>query len=129
MSEWNSIKLPLRLVEARSLRESDIVVDVIEAIPGQDRADRDQAGVTTVTHESGTILRARVFVAVSAPFGVRYSVADQVANLTHELGHALGLPHTDQSRALMSRRRSVEELTAVDIALARRHFTCAAPGS
>jgi predicted Zn-dependent protease len=129
MAEWNSIKLPVRLVEARSRRDSDIVVDVIEAIPGQDRDDRDQAGVTTVTHQSGKIIRARVLIAISAPFGVRYSVSDQVANLIHELGHALGLPHTEESRALMSRRRNVEELTAIDIALARRHFTCVAPGS
>lgn len=129
MAEWNSIKLPVRLVEARSLRESDIVVDVIEAIPGQHRDDRDQAGVTTVTHQSGSIIRARVLVAISAPFGVRYSVNDQVANLIHELGHALGVPHAAESRALMSPRRNVEELTAIDIALARRHFSCVARGS
>lgn len=129
MSEWNSIKLPIRLVEARSARESDIVVDIIEAIPGQTREHRDQAGVTTLTHESGTILRARVFVAISAPFGVRYSVADQIANLTHELGHALGVPHAEGTRALMSVRRVGAELTAADIALARRHFGCAVRGS
>ena len=126
MAEWNSIKLPIRLVEARSLRDSDIVVDVIQAIPGQDRENRDQAGVTTVTHEGRTLIRARVFVAISAPFNVRYSVSDQVANLIHELGHALGVPHTAESGALMSQRRLVEELTAIDIALARRHFACAA---
>ena len=78
MAEWNSIKLPIRLVEARSLRDSDIVVDVIEAVPGQDPQNRDQAGVTTVTHQGATIIRARVFVAISAPFNVRYSVSDQV---------------------------------------------------
>jgi hypothetical protein len=122
MDEWNSIRLPVRLVQAPSLRDSDIVVDVIEAIPAHDGHDRDQAGLTSLTHEGSTISRARVYVATSAPFGVRYSVGDQVANLIHELGHAIGLPHTTRLNALMSARRSANELTGADIALARTHF-------
>lgn len=129
MDEWNSVRLPVRLVDARSLRDSDIVVDVIESIPGQDSSNRDQAGITSLTHDGGSIIRARVFVAVSAPFGVRYSVPDQIANLIHELGHALGLHHATESSAMMSARRHVMELTGADFVLARRHFSCAAPGS
>lgn len=124
MAEWNVIRLPLRFVEARSLRESDIVVDVLESIPGQDRGDRDQAGVTSLTYEVDAIIRARVFIAISAPFGVRYSVADQQANLVHELGHALGLPHAAEAGAVMAPRRVADELTGADIALARSHYGC-----
>jgi hypothetical protein len=129
MEEWNSIRLPVRLVQAPSLRESEIVVQVIEAIPAHDGGDRDQAGLTSLTHEGTTISRARVFVATTAPFGVRYSVGDQVANLIHELGHAIGLQHAVRLSALMAARRAARELTGADIDLARTHFASCSPAS
>ena len=126
MAEWNSLHLPVRFVEARSARESDIIVDVIASIPASgDSSGGDQAALTSLTYEqSGAILKARVLIAVAAPNGQRYPLLAQQANLLHELGHTIGLPHTTERGAIMAERRTSYELTGADIALARRHYAC-----
>lgn len=124
LDEWNSIRLPVRLVEAASARASDIVVDIVATLPVlDDSVARDQAGITNVSYEpSGNILKARVLIAVATPIGRRYPLAAQQANLLHELGHAIGLPHAAETGAVMATRRTAYQLTGADIALARNHY-------
>jgi len=130
LDEWNSMRLPVRFVVASSAREAEIVVDIIEFIPApEDSTFRDQAAVTRLTYQpTGEILSARVLIAVKPPRGIgRYSVLDQQANLVHELGHAIGLPHVTETGAVMATRRTSYGLTGADIALARAHYTRCPP--
>jgi len=124
LDEWNSIRLPVRLVQASSVRESDIVVDIVASLPTvDDSVARDQAGITNESYEpSGNILKARVLIAVATPIGLRYQLVAQQANLLHELGHAIGLPHGSETGAVMATRRSSYQLTGSDITLARKHY-------
>jgi hypothetical protein len=69
------------------------------------------------------LLKAHILIAVVPPNGIgRYPVADQQANLLHAQGHALGLPHINDTMAVMATRRTAHELTGADIALARGHY-------
>jgi matrixin len=125
LDEWNSIRLPVRFAAAQSAREADIVVDIIEFIPApDDSTGRDQAGLTNLTYlPTGEILKARVLIATRPPQGRgRYSVLDQQANLLHELGHAIGLPHITVTSAVMAIRRTSYSLTGADIILARAYY-------
>ena len=125
LDEWNSIHLPIRLTVATSARAADIIVDVVPALPNVDGSSvQHQAGITNVTHAaSGSILAARILIAAATPAGQRFPVVEQQANLLHELGHALGLPHLTATGAVMSpARRGAHQLTGADIVLARTHY-------
>lgn len=118
---WNALRLPVRFEIATAARNAEIVVNVVDTLPAhqQERAT-EQAGLTQLTFTATrVILKAHVFVAVRARFGIRFRIPEQQATLLHELGHALGLPHATGPKSLMSERRFGATLTGTDIVLAR----------
>jgi hypothetical protein len=123
IAEWNAVGLPVRMTTARaSDRSVEITVLVVPRLssPSDDAMSRFHAGVTHLTYlASGEITRATVFVAEATPEGKEFSIADQMATLIHELGHALGLPHLANGVSVMSARPFVNGVTRHDERLAR----------
>jgi hypothetical protein len=122
LAPWNRTGLPVRLARAEPGDSASILVTVVRRLPldPADGALAYRAGVTHLRYDaSGAIGSARVVVAEETPRGEPYSIRDQVATLMHELGHALGVPHSDHPFALMSARTVAGSLTEHDVALAR----------
>lgn len=122
---WNTTGIPVRLARVESREAAQIRVMILERLPADtaDPANTYRAGLTQLSHDaSGAIAGARVYVAEQTPRGVQYAVSDQVATLLHELGHALGLPHSQHPYAVMSARSVATSITPADVALARSVF-------
>ena len=122
---WNTTGIPVRLARAPSRAAAQIRVMILERLPADtaDPANTYRAGLTQLSHDaSGAIAGARVYVAEETPRGVQYAVSDQVATLLHELGHALGLPHSPNQYAVMSARSVATSITPADVTLARSVF-------
>ena len=122
---WNTTGIPVRLARAPNREVAQIRVMILERLPADtaDPANTYRAGLTQLSYDAaGAIAGARVYVAEQTPRGVQYAVSDQMATLLHELGHALGLPHSQNPYAVMSARSVATSITPADVALARSVF-------
>jgi hypothetical protein len=97
LTDWNPATAGLRFLEQEDTASAALVIrwtDTLEA---------DRAGATDVTWDkAGRIRRVTVFLALRAPATGRSFLPEaRRAIALHELGHALGLPHSSSSGDVM----------------------------
>ena len=107
---WSPLALGLRLLETRDTAQATLVVDWVPSLA-------ERSGVTNVTWDrAGRILRAHVTLATRDPVsGEVLSEHARRAIALHEMGHALGLPHSADEHDAMHPVTSAERPTDRDL--------------
>jgi hypothetical protein len=110
LDAWSPLALGLRLLETRDTAQATLIVDWTPSLP-------ERSGVTNVNWDrTGRILRVRVTLATRDPVsGEVLSEHARRAIALHEMGHALGLPHSADDHDAMHPVTSAERPTDRDL--------------
>ena len=115
---WDALGLPIRFAFATDSAEADVHVTFIdqfeESISGRTKWERD---------DSWWITDAEIVLAVHHRSGPALDVDAMRALALHEMGHLLGLDHTEDATSIMAPRVRVRSLSAADEATVRLLYT------
>jgi hypothetical protein len=115
---WDSLNLPVNFAFASDSATADVHITFIdhfdEPISGRTKWARD---------DDWWITNADIVLAVHHRTGGALDVDAMHAMALHELGHLLGLDHTEDATSIMASRVRVRELSAADRATVRLLYT------
>ena len=115
--EWNRLGLSLHFTFTSDSALAEV------GVTWTDRFSAPMSGSTTTTlHDAGRIVHAEMLLAVHHPDGRRLDAEEVRVLALHEIGHALGLEHSDDQHSVMARTVRVRGLSGRDRAAARRHY-------
>lgn len=97
LETWHPAAIGLRFTEGADTTGATLIVRWADTL------DAERAGVTDVTWDkAGRIRRAAVYLATRAPSSGRpFTIEARQAIALHEIGHALGLPHSGRPGDVM----------------------------
>ena len=118
VESWDSLDLPVRFAFATDSADADVHVTFIdqfdEALSGRTKWERD---------DSWWITDADIVLAVHHRSGPALDVEAMRALALHEIGHLLGLDHTEDATSIMAPRVRVRSLSDADRATVRLLYT------
>lgn len=116
--QWDGLRLPIRFVFTSDSASADVHVTFIdhfdEEISGRTKWARD---------DEWWITDADIILAVSHRNGPQLDDDSMHAMALHEIGHLLGLDHTDDPASIMAPRVRVRTLSRADRATVRLLYT------
>ena len=118
VGDWDALALPVRLTVTSDSARADVHVSFIdqfdEAISGRTKWERD---------DNWWITGADIVLAVHHRNGPALDEDAMRALALHEIGHLLGLDHTDDATSIMAPRVRVRSLSSADRATVRLLYT------
>ncbi|MEO6877859.1 MAG: matrixin family metalloprotease, partial [Gemmatimonadaceae bacterium] len=107
-AEWSATGIPLRFFYVSSPRDADI------RVRWTDHLDRKTGSTTWRTDRHGWLLSGDIVLATHISDGHALDARGMRAIALHEVGHSLGLSHSDDPTDIMASLVRVDSLSAVD---------------